>query len=116
MASFGSAQAVIAASSIVRIPVLANVLGQGRLGLNFVVGNLAPFLLAFAGGVRIASRNLVAEQRGAASDGATLSTAVRMHRVALRLALGVAALGIAIRYSCRCTVFSVQGRLSARPS
>ena len=45
MASFGSAQAVIAAVLDRAHPkMLANVLGQGRLGLNFVVGNLAPFL------------------------------------------------------------------------
>src|SRR3954447_21325764 len=72
MVSFGGAQGVIAASSLVRIPLLAGVLGQARLRLNFVIRSPAPFLLAIAGGVRSASRNLVAQQRGAAA-GRTIS-------------------------------------------
>ncbi|HEY3832841.1 MAG TPA: hypothetical protein VGO03_11145 [Acidimicrobiia bacterium] len=98
IASFGGAQFAIAASSVVRLPLLASVLGQGRFGLNFVVGNLAPFLLAIAGGVRIASRALVAQQRGAKANSTIAPTMARMNLVALRAAFGLAAAGIALTY------------------
>ncbi len=98
MVSFGGAEFAIAASSVVRLPLLASVLGQGRFGLNFVVGNLAPFLLAFAGGVRIASRALVAQQRGAAAGATIAPTVAWMQRVAVRAALGLGAVGVALTY------------------
>src|SRR4051794_36261404 len=98
IASFGGAQFVLAASSVVRLPLLASVLGQGRFGLNFVIGNLAPFLLAFAGGIRIASRSLVAQQRGAAASATIPGTVATMQRLARNAALMLGAGGIALTF------------------
>ncbi len=86
-ASFGGMQALIAVSAFVRIPFVVTALGTGGYGLNTLVGNTAPVLLATAAGLRIASRTIVAEQIGAGSPALIDLTKRTMRRIGWRALL-----------------------------
>ncbi len=72
--SFGLAQTLVAASALIRLPIISGAIGSSGLGLIFISGAIIPILLVVAVGLRTASRLLCAEELGRRSiRGASLA-------------------------------------------
>jgi O-antigen/teichoic acid export membrane protein len=93
VASLAAAQLAIGVSSLVRIPFVVRALGTEGYGIYFVLGNVAPVLLATGAGVRAASRAAAGEAQGVAERdrivGASLAIALILAGVEGAALLGV---------------------------
>jgi O-antigen/teichoic acid export membrane protein len=88
--AFGGVQGLIAVSSFLRLPFLVKALGPGRLGLNLVIGGIAPVFLATASGLRLSSRALMAEQVGKADQDSIRTAASLSRRLGWKVFIGQA--------------------------